>query len=86
MQTALGGLVTRAVANPENLLIVYIASHGLGSGDRTGILFEDFGTDPAQRRKGMTDTDQMVRAMRRVGLDRKLVFLDCCRNDAADSN
>jgi hypothetical protein len=82
MATAMTDLVARAEANPENMLIIYIASHGLGWGDRTGIMFENYKENPQQRRHGMTDTDQLARAMRRVKLERKLVFLDCCRNEA----
>ena len=81
METAFTGLVARAEAHPENLMIVYIASHGLGWGERTGIIFENYKENPNQRRHGMTDTDQLARAMGRVRLNCKLVFFDCCRNE-----
>lgn len=81
MSDAMEALLARAGAHPDNQLIVYIASHGLGSGDRTGILFEDYKAPGMGRRKGMTDTDQLARAMRRVKLRDKLLFLDCCRSD-----
>lgn len=81
METAMTDIVARAEKNPENVLIIYIASHGLGWGDRTGIIFENYKENPKQRRHGMTDTDQLARAMRRIKLERKLVFLDCCRNE-----
>jgi hypothetical protein len=61
MKAAMAGLKARSEAHPGNQMILYLASHGMGVGDRTGRVFEDHrATD--SRGAGMTDTDQMVRA------------------------
>ena len=80
-QTAVERLRARSEANEDNLMFLYFASHGIGHEDRTGLIFEDHGTDKDNWLAGITDTDQLVRALRWVKVKDKFAIFDCCRNE-----
>jgi hypothetical protein len=71
--------VKRARANPENLLFLFLSSHGESFGRRTAFLLEDYGTDDDDATAGMSEIEQFIEALTNVDPEQQLLIFDCCR-------
>jgi hypothetical protein len=63
VQQAVRAWATRAGAHAENLLFLFISSHGKSFGRRTVFLLEDYGTDENDLTAGMSEIEQFVEAL-----------------------
>ncbi|MCP4072977.1 MAG: hypothetical protein GY742_14765 [Hyphomicrobiales bacterium] len=79
-KNAVRNWIERAESNSQNNMILFIASHGISAGRRTGILCEDYGSDKFNKQAGMTETEQLASALGQVRVAGKLVIFDCCRS------
>lgn len=79
VEKALDAWVTRGERNPGSATVLAIFSHGQAERRRTAVLFEDYGTQPRKPYAGMTEADQLVKALSTFAPRDKLVIFDCCR-------
>lgn len=84
LKKAVRAWIERAETNPKNNMILFVASHGVSAGRRTGVLCEDYGRDPDEHTAGMIDIDRFVKAMRKVDVEGKLLIFDCCRVEGVE--
>jgi len=71
--------VKRARAHPENLLFLFLSSHGESFGRRTAFLLEDYGTDEDDITAGMSEIEQFIESLANVDPEQQLLIFDCCR-------
>ncbi len=83
VETALRGWITRAGRNPRSAAILFMSSHGQAFMRRTAILFQDYGSDPLKRFAGMTEVEQLARALATLDPPDKVLIFDCCRTQTA---
>ncbi len=83
VETALRGWITRAGRNPGSAAILFMSSHGQAFLRRTAILFQDYGSDPLKRFAGMTEVEQLARALATLDPPEKVLIFDCCRTRSA---
>ncbi|MGO6847960.1 MULTISPECIES: hypothetical protein [Rhizobium] len=63
----------------DNLLVLFVVSHGESFGRRTAFLLEDYNTKPNNNRFGMSETEQLVEAVTALAPKMQLLIFDCCR-------
>lgn len=79
VKAAIRAWVARGRTHSDNLLFLFIASHGESFGRRTAVLLEDYGTDEDDVTAGMTEIEQFVEALSNVVPKAQLLIFDCCR-------
>lgn len=79
VQTALRAWITRAGRNPGSAAVLFVASHGQADFRRTAILLQDYGSDPLDPFAGMTEVEQLARALTTLDPADMLLIFDCCR-------
>lgn len=72
--------VKRLNTNPDNLVFLYIASHGESFLNRTAFLLEDFATDPLNVTGGACEVEQLLGALSFAIPNSQLLLFDCCRS------
>ncbi len=79
-ENAVRDWVRRLNAHKDNLVFLYVASHGESFLGRTAFLLEDFGTDDLNETKGSSEVEQLVGALGNVIPTSQLLLFDCCRS------
>jgi hypothetical protein len=79
VKDAVRAWAARAKAHAENLLFLFISSHGESFGRRTAFLLEDYGTDEDDVTAGMSEIEQFVEALANVSPEQQMLIFDCCR-------
>ncbi|RWO10982.1 MAG: caspase family protein [Mesorhizobium sp.] len=82
VQKAVSAWRSRAEAGEraeENMLVLFVVSHGESFGRRTAFLLEDYDTLPDQIRFGMSEVEQLVDAVANLTPKAQLLVFDCCR-------
>jgi hypothetical protein len=79
VKKAVRSWVARARAHSENLLFLFISSHGESFGRRTAFLLEDYGMDQDDVTAGMSEIEQFVESLSNVDPEQQLLIFDCCR-------
>lgn len=80
VKAALGKWLKRLHGHPDNLAILYVASHGQSLNGRTAFLLEDFGSAPQNATFGLVNVEQLFGTLENAWATRQLLLIDCCRN------
>lgn len=83
VQVALRAWITRAGRNAQSAAVLFMASHGQADMRRTAIVLQDYGGDPLDPFAGMTEVEQLARALTTLDPVDKLLIFDCCRTKIA---
>lgn len=78
--TAVDEWVNRINSHKDNLVILYVASHGEQWNARTAFLFEDYGLKPNRVTAGMSEVEQFISALENAKPVAQLLLFDCCRS------
>ena len=79
VKKAVRAWAARARTHPENLLFLFLSSHGESFGRRTAFLLEDYGTDEDDATAGMSEIEQFIESLANVDPEQQLLIFDCCR-------
>jgi hypothetical protein len=79
VKNAVRAWISRARAHTDNLLFLFVSSHGESFGRRTAFLLEDYGTDEDDVTAGMSEIEQFVEALSNLDPKNQLLIFDCCR-------
>lgn len=82
-KAAVGAWRRRGETHKDNMLVLYVCSHGESHGARTAFLLEDYGSDIDDVTAGMSEVEQFVRALERAAPVCQLLMFDCCRTPTA---
>lgn len=63
----------------DNLLVLFVVSHGESFGRRTAFLLEDYKMDEDDIRSGMSEVEQLAEAVANLKPKAQLLIFDCCR-------
>ena len=79
VKAAVRAWAVRCRAHPENLLFLFVSSHGESFHRRTAFLLEDYGTDEDDVTAGMSEIEQFIEALSNIDPKQQLLIFDCCR-------
>jgi hypothetical protein len=82
-RSAMQAWVRRSNSHKENMMILYVASHGESHGRRTAFLLEDFGSNEEDVTSGMSEVEQLIGALENAVPTSQLLLFDCCRSPTA---
>ncbi|ADV14910.1 hypothetical protein Mesau_05941 [Mesorhizobium australicum WSM2073] len=79
VKAAVKDWVKRANTHKDNVMVLFLSSHGESFGRRTAFLLEDYDTDPLEQTAGMTEIEQFITALENAVPTSQLLLFDCCR-------
>lgn len=81
VQAATLSWLSRVQANPDNLAVLYVASHGVSFEKRSAFLLEEYGTNPMIATLGMVEIEQFTQSLENSDPLNQLLLFDCCRSN-----
>ncbi len=76
--------IRRSGAEPDNLLVLYLAGHGVSAGTNQLFLLRDFGQDPDSPSGGCLNIGLFASALKVRNQGRQLLLVDACREPDED--
>lgn len=72
--------VVRASTNPDNMVILFFAGHGISSTADSLLFLQDFGAQPLNKYAGAINLNDFIIGMRTMVPSKQLFLIDACRS------